>query len=262
LHGGVQARTRTAGTEQVISGREAVGWVDRIIALPVDELVLHAANASVAAAPDPRLDLTAGTVPGAGVALRERPGRSEVTDRSAETPAEGDADEAESAGGIEDPVPVSAVPVVEGIVCENDHFNHPLARFCSLCGQGMFDRTPVHVQRERPPLGALILDTGVTMALDSDLLVGSDLGDRAEGPDVRLLEMSDDAGSIAPQHAEVRLRSWDVNIVDRGTPQGTYVWLPGATHWQRLEPEVPTTIPSGTRVAVGKRTFTYTSNHQ
>jgi hypothetical protein len=261
LHGPVQARIRGGGAEQLLRGRDAAGLVDRIILQPFEELALEP-DGSDGLTVRPHLDLERGTVSGGGVVLVQRRRPAAAVEPAVGPPV---AASVVAAPLVAPSAEVSEVPsegpLVEGISCENDHFNHPLARFCSRCGQGMFDRTPAYVQRPRPVLGALVLDSGQTLPLDADVLVGAAPKTAEAQERTRALVLSDPGGSVAAEHAAIRLVGWDVTVVDLGTPHGTHVWPPGANQWRRLEPSVPLVIPSGTSIAVGQRTLTYSSNH-
>lgn len=172
-----------------------------------------------------------------------------------------------------DPLPVlgedeaeapSDAPLVKGVLCQNGHFNHPQARYCSIDGVSMVHRTLTPVQRPRPTLGVLVSDDGSAYSLDRDYLVGRepDGDERAVSGDLTPLHLEDTERSVSRVHAEIRLQDWDVTIADRDSANGTYVAARGETEWRPVVPGRPEVVHSGTRIAFGKRTMTFDSHHQ
>jgi hypothetical protein len=165
--------------------------------------------------------------------------------------------------------PVTPAPAEEegvkvtGIKCERGHFNHPLALYCSSCGVSTVHSTRVAVKGIRPPLGVLLLDDGTAFSLKADYLVGSapESDVAVAGGGLMPLRIVDPQGSVAPVHAEVRLDGWDVMIVDRSAPAGTWMWPPDGTQWLRANSGQPAKVTPGARVAFGQRVATYESHH-
>jgi hypothetical protein len=152
-----------------------------------------------------------------------------MTDISYHRPA---ADEAELAAGQ-----------AFGIDCQHGHFNDPSALFCCCCGTSLV-HSPRRIRRgRRPPLGTLVFDDGSLHAVEADLLL-----------------RSPPAGRPGLCHARIELRDWQVQVVDLGSPAGTYVAGPGARVWRRIRPGVPERLRSGTRIRIGERTLRYESN--
>jgi pSer/pThr/pTyr-binding forkhead associated (FHA) protein len=61
-------------------------------------------------------------------------------------------------------------------------------------------------------------------------------------------------------HAEIRVREWDVLLVDTGSRNGTFVVPPTATAWERLPERHTHRLEPGTRVRLGHhRTFVFES---
>jgi hypothetical protein len=169
------------------------------------------------------------------------------------TPEEAAAEEEADAG-----------PMVDGILCERGHFNHPLALYCSTCGVSTVHRTRTTVKGPRPTLGVIVIDDGTTYTLDADYVVGRepDQAPAVQSDAARPLRLFDTERSTSRVHAEIRLQEWDVLVVDRGSANGTYVLPREAGQWQRLAAETPQKIEPGTRVAFGRRVMTYDTHHQ
>ncbi|MEX2620776.1 MAG: FHA domain-containing protein, partial [Egibacteraceae bacterium] len=164
--------------------------------------------------------------------------------------------------GHEEPEPEG--PIVDGILCERDHFNHPLALYCSSCGVSTVHRTRVPVKGPRPTLGVLIGDDGSAYALDHDYLVGREpeMDPGVESSELRPLRLQDAERSVSRVHAEVRLQDWEVIVVDRGSANGTFVAARGETEWRRLAKDDGEVVAPGTRIAFGKRIMTFDTHHQ
>lgn len=154
--------------------------------------------------------------------------------------------------------------LVDGILCERGHFNHPHALYCSACGVSTVHRTRTLVKGPRPPLGVLVGDDGSAFSLGADYLVGRepDQDDAVRRGELRPLRLLDAERSVSRVHAEIRLRDWDVVVIDRGSANGTYVAERGETEWRRLPPDGDEVIQPGTRVAFGKRFMTFDTHHQ
>lgn len=153
------------------------------------------------------------------------------------------------------PLPGAGTPVeVDGTICDREHLNHPLALRCAVCGEPVLSgRT---VRGPRPAVGVLLFDDGSTYALDGDYLVGRDPSDDptlvdADGRSfMRVLEIAD-APSVSRVHAEIRLRGWEVYVVDRGSANGTFMTV-GAAPWERLAPGRAQLVPPDARVTFGR----------
>ena len=72
--------------------------------------------------------------------------------------------------------------------------------------------------------------------------------------------MTSSARPISRVHAEVRAVEWDVQLVDRGSTNGTFVWVPARQQWDRLAPDQPRTLEPGAQVAFGRLTATFESS--
>jgi FHA domain len=152
-------------------------------------------------------------------------------------------------------------PQAQGHLCSRGHLNDPRSHFCVLCGIRMNERTGVLVIGSRPPLGLLVVDDGATYTVDAEYLLGRapDTDERVRSGALRSIALDDPRGAISRVHAEVRVRGWDVVIVDSGSRNGTHVAEPGATAWTAVPPGRAHRLAPGTRVRLGSRTFLFES---
>ncbi len=160
-------------------------------------------------------------------------------------------------------VPTPAKARVHGIVCSRGHFNDPEAYYCARCGISLVQQTHNLVEGDRPSLGFLVFDDGATFTLDSDYVVGREPdGDpRVTAGEARPLLLDDDARTVSRVHAEVRLDGWRVDVVDRGSTNGTFVWRQGGGAWERLGPGQPVRLEPGVHASFGQRVFRFESPH-
>jgi hypothetical protein len=160
------------------------------------------------------------------------------------------------------PAPVLDMrPKVLGVLCRNDHFNDPSLRYCSVCGISMAQQTLVQHEGPRPPLGVLLLDDGSTFRLDLDYIVGREPQADPEviSGTVRPLRITDPDGVVSRRHLRVALVGWNVEVVDLGSANGTFVALPGDQERHQLAPNQPFVVRPGTQVTMGRRWFRYES---
>ncbi|MGY1603025.1 FHA domain-containing protein [Geodermatophilus sp. SYSU D00815] len=152
---------------------------------------------------------------------------------------------------------------VKGFLCSRGHLNDPRVQFCALCGIRMAELTGVLVEGVRPPLGLLLFDTGATVSLDADYLLGREpeTDERVRSGELRPLLLVDQTGGVSRHHAEIRLEGWDVVLTDIGSANGTLVAHPGAPVWQSLIPRQPVRLVPGTAVRMGGRQFAFESPH-
>lgn len=275
---------------------DAVDHREQLVPWEAGQVTIALATAADATErPAPRTDLVAGIVPGAGAmvvwsepaseapapevlappeALPEpelRPAPFEVIDLG--VPSDVEPRAPLPMPSREEPAPVSVAvsisapgvdaPLVDGIRCVRNHFNHPGARYCAICGIDFHQRTIEVVKGPRPPLGILIFDDGAAYTLDTGYIVGRE---PELDPDVvarraRPLVLPDPQRYIGRVHADLRLEGWEVILTDRGSANGTFVFAPGSTGWARVTPRQPVFVPPGTQVAIGPRSFVYESHH-
>lgn len=158
-------------------------------------------------------------------------------------------------GGPDRSVP--GAPVVGGLLCEQQHLNRPGMRTCARCGARVRTDATYTVSGTRPPLGCLVGDDGIIWRLDSSYLAGSNPGGdpTVRGGLARPLAL--EGTEMAAAHAEIRLAGWDVEVLDRSSPAGTFIFEPGSRDWMRLRPYEPRALRPGTHVAFGQRVVTF-----
>lgn len=153
--------------------------------------------------------------------------------------------------------PAAGAPVVAGVLCERGHLNRPGGPTCVRCSSPLPHDVSYTVSGTRPGLGCLVVDDGTVWRLDFSYLVGSDpSGDpTVSGGMARPLRLAGE--DVGPSHADIRLKDWDVQVIDRASPSGTWVCEPGSDTWSRLRPYEARTLRPGTHVAFGQRIATF-----
>lgn len=285
------------GDSETLSGRAAATWIDRVVPWPATAItaVTSAAITDVAVPRSELYDgsVPAGgfvaVPPGADPAAVDAtsadsaPVPAADLASTAEIPAEMPADAEEPTPEFEsilllpdaaaaddeprDPLPVAGdapvVPpdavIVKGIQCKRNHFNAPNAAFCGVCGISMVQQTHELVDGPRPPLGVIVFDDGTAFGLDADYVIGREPENDAQvsSGQLRGLTIEDPEGSVSRVHALIKLDGWDVQIVDRDSANGTRVSAPADDSWTSLTPHAPMVIQPGTKVQLGRRTFTF-----
>jgi hypothetical protein len=106
-----------------------------------------------------------------------------------------------------------------------------------------------------------VRDDGAVFALDSPYVLGADPGKdpTVTGGLARPLQLRGRDAEGDGAAAEVRLTDWEVAVVDRRSPGGTYVLPPGSQQWERTGPYEVVRLRPGTHIAVGQRVLTYVS---
>jgi hypothetical protein len=155
--------------------------------------------------------------------------------------------------------PAAARPLVQGVLCPNDHFIDPRAAYCPACGAAMAHQTLVVREGPRPPLGVLVLDDGSVFHLDTDYVVGRE---PQHDPDViggsaRPLRIVDAEGVVSRRHARIAVVGWDLQVIDLGSANGTFIDLPGDPQRHQLRANEPVTVGPGTQVTLGRRWFRF-----
>jgi hypothetical protein len=123
----------------------------------------------------------------------------------------------------------------------------------------MTQATRAPVLGTRPQLGVLVLDDGTALALCGDLVLGrAPHGDTAVRAGTATgVPMADP--TVSAVHARFQLDGWDVRLVDAGSTNGTFVWAPDASSWQRVPAGAGVVLRPGTAVAVGRQQICYLS---
>ena len=107
-----------------------------------------------------------------------------------------------------------------------------------------------------------MLDDGSIFTLDTAYVVGRD---PSRDPDVvsgaaRPLRIDDPEGLLSRVHARIHLEGWAVQVIDLGSANGTGIWSPNDTTWQRAPVNAAQTVRPGTQVGVGRRQMRYESH--
>jgi FHA domain len=108
-------------------------------------------------------------------------------------------------------------------------------------------------------IGVIVFEDGTSYTLDKDYIIGREPENDAAvvagraGP----LVVDDAERSISRVHAELRLFGSELQIVDRGSTNGTYVWSDTNADWVRLVPNQVASVRPGGWVAVGSRSFVF-----
>ncbi len=168
---------------------------------------------------------------------------------------------------IVEPVPGTEsddADLVAGILCSRQHFNSPDSSYCSTCGISMVHQTHNLVRRQRPPLGFVVFDDGSTFTLDGRYLLGREpeTDPQVQVGQARGIALDDPEMSVSRVHAELRPVDWNVELIDRGSTNGTHIWDADGSVWVRLSADVPQVLQPGAHAAVGQRTFVYESPHR
>ncbi|MGI9539897.1 MAG: FHA domain-containing protein [Miltoncostaeaceae bacterium] len=283
----------TVGAEHVeLRGEYVVTWVDRALDGPAEAFDLGPDGAEPST--DDLLDLREGVVRGGGISVGTRAGE--------EPPApEGTAPETTSSEAFEpdpsfhsipiepdpslvqerEPLPVDdagnpdpteaprdpdmpAPAVVKGYRCSRNHHNRPGAHYCSACGIKMgVHKTLVAVDGERPPLGVLVFDDGVTISVLHDMVVGREpeVEDAVQAGTAQPIRVEDESQSVSRAHLRVELEEWDAYVVDLGSSNGTRVQRQDGEDWIELTPQARQLIETGTVIMLGEREMRFAQHH-
>lgn len=148
-------------------------------------------------------------------------------------------------------------PTVLGLACPLGHLNDPSLTVCAVCGSPLPTQPPTLREGPRPPLGVLTLDDGSQHLLDTGYVLGRE---PQHDPEVvaggaRALKIVDTEGVVSRRHLRVALVGWDIQIIDLGSANGTYVQHPDDTQLHKLEPHHAVVVKVGTQVTMGRRSF-------
>jgi hypothetical protein len=128
---------------------------------------------------------------------------------------------------------------------------------CATCGTPLTGQPPTLREGPRPPLGVIALDDGTSYVLDLGYVLGRE---PQHDPEViaggaRPLKIADPDGVVSRRHLRIALVGWDVQIIDLGSSNGTFVEYPDDPVLHRLEPHQPVVIKAGAKVTMGRRGF-------
>ncbi len=153
----------------------------------------------------------------------------------------------------EEPAELRQQVVVQGIMCPNDHFNHPRSRICVTCGTSTDEASLELVRGFRPILGYLVLDDGTSYQLNQNYIIG-----RLAIADEGFVPISLDDDGISRRHARIELHGWDVALIDGDSMNGTRYQTPDSELWSEATAGRPVVLQPGSRVDLGgRRTFTF-----
>jgi hypothetical protein len=156
------------------------------------------------------------------------------------------------------PPPAPDVAMVRGIGCALGHVNRLDALYCAACGRRI-QGTVNLIHGPRPILGLLVFEDGSTYSLDDDYVIGREpqIDPKVISGDARPMVLDDPERAISRVHADIVLDEWDVKVLDRGSANGSFVLPPGAAQWQRVPADGGVVLTDGSRVAVGRRVFSF-----
>ncbi len=269
------------GAEVVrVADGSVVTWADRVLRAPLCSVRLEPDDATTDERPAPHFTLGRGTVP-AGAMFLTRQAAPPVPAAPARAPLPPPMPNVEPINGDHNvevrprlrittgsapavAAPGADVELVEGVLCSRGHLSSPASPYCSSCGIAMVHRTHNVVVGPRPPLGFLVFDDGTTHTLDRGYVVGREPDDDSlvVAGMSRPLSIDDPDRSVSRVHAEIVLDGWNVQVVDRGSTNGTFVFDEAEERWEQLAPGTPCTVPPSTRLGFGSRTCVFETPHQ
>jgi len=284
LAGDIDLAASSSRGEVKLSGRDAATWVDRIL-----EGTLGSCSVSAGGAEPPKrtamYELQGGVVPGVGItlvsgghvaAMPTPAGDEEVLAPAAAAAAAGSAAAGAVAGvssgaaaladlaeplPAAEPAPASPEPVVEAAPEPPPVPAEPFAAPAPAAAAAAAAAVP-ETSGGSPggkSIGVIVFEDGTSYALDKDYIIGREPENDAAvvagraGP----LVVDDAERSISRVHAELRLFGSELQIVDRGSTNGTYVWSDTNADWVRLVPNQVASVKPGGWVAVGSRSFVF-----
>ncbi len=294
LAGNIDLAASSSRGEVKLSGRDAATWVDRILEGTLGSCSVSAGGMEPPKR-TAMYELQGGVVPGVGITLVSgghvvaTPGTAgEAAEPKESAPAAAVAAGAAAgvAAGVSsgasaltdlaeplapaepepEPLPVAAVaavaaiPVVEAIAAPEPP-PAPAEAFAAPAAVAAVAEAP-EASGSAPggkSIGVIVFEDGTSYALDKDYIIGREPDNDAAvvvgraGP----LVVDDAERSISRVHAELRLFGSELQIVDRGSTNGTYVWSDTNADWVRLVPNQVASVKPGGWVAVGSRSFVF-----
>jgi len=129
------------------------------------------------------------------------------------------------------------------------------AQYCSQRGRRL---SPRDGERPEPDqsVAVLVFETGESVAVLADTLIGREPMDHHNtmSGQWRGLQVDDDAALMSRMHLLLRTVGWEIEAVDLGSRNGSFVALDG-DDWVRLLPGVPYRLANGQKLKVGGRRF-------
>ncbi len=289
LAGNIDLAASSSRGEVKLSGRDAATWVDRIL-----EGTLGSCSVSAGGAEPPKrtamYELQGGVVPGVGLTLVAGghvvalPGGQAGDERSEEVSPAAAAAVAGAAAGVSsgasaltdlaeplpaaEPEPTAPEPIVAAEIAAvaaaapepppapAEPFAAPAPAAVAAAAAAAPEAPSGATGKS---IGVIVFEDGTSYALDKDYIIGREPENDAAvvagraGP----LVVDDAERSISRVHAELRLFGSELQIVDRGSTNGTYVWSDTNADWVRLVPNQVASVKPGGWVAVGSRSFVF-----
>lgn len=285
------------GETSTLAGTEAATWIDRVLSPRVAAVTLAMDGVPVDPSPTPYElvagRVPAGwlrvTTPGYEELVPASDGLSDATVPVAEMAAvdESEAeDEAEdeatagtqtAAGGVTAPSPsasgsggrgtvIEQLPpsvaedgTVDGVACASGHLNPPDGEHCLTCGSALPPPPRERVRGPRPPLGVLTFDDGGLFTLEGRYVVGREpeVDPAVAAGRARPILLDDPGRSVSRVHAEIQVIGWDVQLIDRGSTNGTRLRSGPEAAWETVPAGEPRLLLPGVEVAFGERTCRY-----
>ena len=292
LAGNIDLAASSSRGEVKLSGRDAATWVDRIL-----EGTLGSCSVSAGGAEPPKrtamYELQGGVVPGVGITLVggghvvATPGAA-VAAADNDSSAAGAAVAAGAAAGVAAGVSSGASALTDlaeplpAADPEPEHAPVAAAAVIAAAEAAAPEPPPAPAEPFAAPapaaaaaaaavpetgggspggksIGVIVFEDGTSYALDKDYIIGREPENDAAvvagraGP----LVVDDAERSISRVHAELRLFGSELQIVDLGSTNGTYVWSDTNADWVRLVPNQVASVKPGGWVAVGSRSFVF-----
>ncbi len=168
-------------------------------------------------------------------------------------------------GEVADDLPPYQRPVqVLGVMSPRGHFNHPEARYCSRSGVKIgASHTRAFVHGERPSLGIISFDDGLTYSVQWNTVIGRDpvADPRVVSGDAAAFAVGADELAVSRSHLLLELDEWNVLVSDLETANGTWLRPAGETEPRRLAAGERVVISHGAEVTIGERSFVYHEHH-
>ena len=237
LHGEAKA----VADDMSVTGRYALTWVDRVLTEPVRTISLTLGD-EPPGQPEPRSDLRAGVVPGAGLVI--------ITD----VPAE----EAVPEPPVVDE-PVVPAPVAEPFVAPPPSDPEPPGQATEVIpGLGHAEDEEPEPQATDSSGATLVADDGVRTPLDRPYVFGRDpdRDDAVSRGAATGIVVADPDNTISRVHTYLWVNQHGVYVRDANSSNGTFIAAPGARDWDRLGDQ-PAELPVGWSMRIGRRIFTH-----
>jgi hypothetical protein len=224
-----------------VTGRYALTWVDRVLTEPVQTITLTLGD-EPAGEPEPRSDLRAGVVPGAGLVI------------TSDVPAE----EAVPEPPVVDE-PVVPAPVAAAVVAPPLSDPEPPGQATEVIpGLGHADDEEPEAQATDSAVATLVADDGVRTPLDRPYVFGRDpdRDDAVSRGAATGIVVADPDNTISRVHTYLWVNQNGVYVRDANSSNGTFIAAPGAQDWDRLGDQ-PAELPVGWSMRIGRRIFTH-----